>query len=302
METNRRNSDILIFIMLAANELDISSGNQLSEFFGIETDGILVENQVENISNVEISNILLENHINNLHISNIGENAFEEVINIVQEISREETINQSLTTGVNIDARKGLSSKFINFVRGAVIVKNDDDEQNLDKINKMLMELEKIDKNNISKIINIFVDIINYISCLSPEVKNDILQAFIKQSTLEEKMNESFPQIGTIMIYSATLKNNKTIFSEKDIKILSEMAQYIEILDKIDCSKEFTKNTIINCLNISYFKASPYAQEIFLKIIENNRVFFEDMWKRIEFDFDKFTDAYRLPIKNRKIM
>lgn len=213
-------------------------------------------------------------------------------VNMEQEARND--INHSINIGANINAYNGLSSRFTNFIRGA-IVGNDSDENYLDNINNELMGLEKLDKNNVIEILKKYASTIDNILLLSLEAKNDMVTAFRGQATLEGKMNETFQQIGTIMLNSAsTTSNNKPFFSREDVQVLLKISEDIKKLKEEENLGEFVKKELVNDLKNCLFKTTPYVQEIILGIVENNQEFFEELRENSGVDFNKNIEMYQL--------
>lgn len=190
-----------------------------------------------------------------------------------------ENIDYLINRGTNIDAYSGLSSKFTDFIRG-VVIGDDSDEKYLDKINEQLIKLEKLDKNNVVEILKTYADIIHYVLLLSIEAKNDVTTAFEKQATLEEKMNGTFPQIGTIILNSATInENGETLFCEEDVLVLLRIAEGIQKLEKMKYFNSLEREEIKKCLKENFLKLNFDVKKILLKLVEDNPEFFKKLKK-----------------------
>lgn len=249
-------------------------------------------NLLDNIQNLVIQGIINEVDEENLmilyvmyHLVNENSNELENGNDIEPSVlnnSVQENIDYSINKGTNIDAYSGLSSKFTDFIRGAVIG-DDNDEKYLDKINEQLINLEKLNKNNAVEILRAYAEVISCVLLLSPEAKNDITTAFEKQTTLEEKMNETFPQVGTIILNSATTnKDGKMLFREEDVSILFRMAEGIQKLEKMKDLNSHEREEVKECLNKNFLKLNFDAKKILLELVENSPDFFEKLKEKLK--------------------
>lgn len=202
-------------------------------------------------------------------------------------------INHSIDAGVNIDAYAGLSSKFTNFIR-CTIIGDDEDDKFFDKINKQLVELEKLDKGNTIEILKKYAFLINNILFLSKESRNGIVEAFKKQPTLEEKINETFPQVGTIILNSAKLnKINKPVIGRSCTSNLIEIANNIKKLNEIEPnSDEQEIRNLKQNLKDKFQEANRFVKEIVLELFRGSSEFFDKLEEELKSNLVRCSNSF----------